>query len=54
MTNVMDLGPWPAVAGGLSALMVFLAGGAVLGYEAWIERRRIRSRRAQLRSRLFE
>jgi hypothetical protein len=49
--NVMDMGSWPAVAGGLSAVMIF---GAFLACDALIERRRMRNRRAQLRSRLFK
>jgi hypothetical protein len=39
---------WPVIAGGLSAVVVFFAGSTL------IERRRIRTRREQLRSRLFK
>ncbi len=39
---------WPVIAGGLPAVAVFVAGASV------IERRRVQSRRAQLRSRLFK
>jgi hypothetical protein len=45
---------WPEIAGGLSAVIVFLAGGAFFAYEALIERRRVRIRRGNLRSRLFK
>jgi hypothetical protein len=40
---------WPAIAGGLSALVVAIVGASVIE-----QQRRIRSRRAQLRSRLFK
>jgi hypothetical protein len=39
---------WPAIAGGLSAVVVFVFGLGV------IKRRRVQSRRTQLRSRLFK
>ncbi len=39
---------WPAIAGGLSAIVVFAAGSTL------IERRAIRRRREQLRGRLFK
>jgi hypothetical protein len=38
---------WPAIAGGLSAVVVYFAGAAFL------ERRRIRTRSAALKSRLL-
>ncbi len=39
---------WPVIAGGVSAIAVFVAGSAL------IERRHIRRRRMNLRSRLFK
>jgi hypothetical protein len=39
---------WPVIAGGLSAVVVFVASTSV------IERRRSRMRREQLRNRLFK
>jgi hypothetical protein len=39
---------WPAIAGGLSAVAVYFAGAAFL------ERRRIRNRRAALKLRLLK
>ena len=45
--SVMGFEVWPVVAGGLSALVVFVMGSELL------ERHRVRTRRDHLRSRLL-
>ncbi len=49
MTAAIGLLTWPTIAGGLSALLVAIMGASLIE-----QQRRIRSRRAQLRSRLFK
>ncbi len=45
---MIDILSWPVIAGGLSALAVFIAGAVMM------KRRRNRRRRMDLRSRLFK